>query len=1479
MYRKFVLFAFVSTLFLSSMLASLFLSSFSVPSVNSVHNLNTGLRYPTIQEAIDAPETLDNHTIFAHAGTYYEHVNVTKSLTIMGENPSTTIIDGNERGVVVFIDVDYVTVSGFTIQNGGTDGIYLSYVGHNNIGGNNITNNGGYGIAIRYSHDNIIWGNHITLNTYWAGGGILLDYSDDNTVSGNNVNKNSHGIFLRHSSNCIVSGNNVNNNTNRGISVSYSSHNCKVSNNDLTNNYYGIYIEDSYNNMVSDNNVANNDYGIRPSKSNNNSIYHNNFVNSNINQTLSSASINTWDNGYPSGGNYWSNQYHGSCADHYSGPHQNETGSDGIVDTPYVIDGNNKDKYPLMSPWPWPIENLNTQICYSTIQWAIDAPETLDGHTINVSAGTYEEHVVVSKPLTLIGEQSSTTIIDGNGTGTVVTITADNVTIKGFTIQNGGNGIFVWESDNNTIASNTVSKNDKKGIWLLNSSHNNVSGNIVSSNSDGVCLELSNNNTISENTLEYNNNFGMGLNESNYNVVKGNPVKNNGNGISLYDSDCNTIESNNVTLNSGHGIQLSNSSHNNVSGNIVSNNLGNGVYLECSEGNILRNNSIWGNNYNFVIQGESLSHYLQDIDTSNKVDGKQMCYWVNRSGEQVPPSVGYVAIVNSTNITVRDLTLTKNGQGVLLVKSTHITVRNLTLTENGRGVLFVNTTNSTIEHVSASNNHDAIFLKWSNSNIISDNDIKFNTEGIHLEFSETNVIRDTHNITTNDNGVHLNYSSNNTLYHNNFINNTQQVLSTQSNNTWNGDYPVGGNYWSNYTGVDEKSGPNQDQPGKDDFGDTPYVIDENNKDHYPLMKPSPWRVENLRTHIYYLKIQTAIDAAEPKDTIQAHAGLPYLEDVNMNKSLTLLGEDRDRTIIHTENGITITANYVTLSNFTIEGEGVGIGIDILSGSNVTIRNTIVTGFGQGIYLSSSANCTILGNIAKNKLYGIYLVNSYDNVVNSNTIRENRGHGIYLANSNRNTLSGNNITSNKYYGMYLDASHNNTVSGNTITLNEFYGICLVNSYDNVVNSNTIRENSVHGIYLANSNRNTLSGNNITSNKYYGMYLGDSYDNVVKNNTITINHYGMYLSNSYRNTLIGNTINSTSVDGMYLGDSGNNTITENKVANSRLNGINLEFSNDNTIYHNNFINNKRSARNDPPSSKNTWDNDYPSGGNYWSDYKGVDFYHGPYQNLTGGDCLGDTKYEIDANNRDKYPLMNQWRGVPKPPIADFTYSPPVVNQTITFDASSSLPSWNGTHAAQIINYTWDFGDGAKNSTIHLQIIHNYAVVGTYTVTLNITDSRGLCDTTSKNVTTIYPHDVAITNVTCNPVVYQKYNSTIYVTVENQGNFTETFNVTVYANTTEIETQEITLSSGASTTIPFTWNTTRLSKGNYTIWAYAWPVTGEIDFDDNNCTNGWIFITKAGDLGGGIPPEFFKCDGKVDGKDLALFLKCYKGQGPDP
>jgi len=129
----------------------------------------------------------------------------------------------------------------------------------------------------------------------------------------------------------------------------------------------------------------------------------------------------------------------------------------------------------------------------------------------------------------------------------------------------------------------------------------------------------------------------------------------------------------------------------------------------------------------------------------------------------------------------------------------------------------------------------------------------------------------------------------------------------------------------------------------------------------------------------------------------------------------------------------------------------------------------------------------------------------------------------------------------------------------------------------------------------------------------------------------------------------------------------------------------------------------------------------------------------------------------------------------------------------------------------------------------------------------------------------HDVAITDIRLSKtVVGQNYSQNITVTVLHPGDYTETFDTAVYANQTIIAmSMNTTLASGTSITITFTWNTTSFAYGNYTIWAYVWPVPGETDTTDNNFTDGLILVTILGDVNGD-----FKCEGK----DIAIIAKAY-------
>ena len=187
-----------------------------------------------------------------------------------------------------------------------------------------------------------------TLQGVGSGTGINLTSRSNVTVQNTKVTKFYYGVYLESSSNINLSGNADSNNT-YGIMLDVSTNNMLVGSHASNNDLDGVYLVYSDNNILYGNTVSNNRYGMVLSESYNNRIFHTNFISNALNQTYLFQSVNdVWDDGYPSGGNYWSD-YNGT--DPSRGPYQNETGTDGIGDIAYVIDADNTDKYPLMTPW------------------------------------------------------------------------------------------------------------------------------------------------------------------------------------------------------------------------------------------------------------------------------------------------------------------------------------------------------------------------------------------------------------------------------------------------------------------------------------------------------------------------------------------------------------------------------------------------------------------------------------------------------------------------------------------------------------------------------------------------------------------------------------------------------------------------------------------------------------------------------------------------------------------------------------------------------------------------------------------------------------------------------------------------------------------------------------------------------------------------------------------------------------------------
>jgi parallel beta-helix repeat protein len=191
-------------------------------------------------------------------------------------------------------------------------------------------------------------------------------------------------------------------------------------------------------------------------------------------------------------------------------------------------------------------------------------------------------------------------------------------------------------------------------------------------------------------------------------------------------------------------------------------------------------------------------------------------------------------------------------------------------------------------------------------------------------------------------------------------------------------------------------------------------------------------------------------------------------------------------------------------------------------------------------------------------------------------------------------------------------------------------------------------------IADTTYSTLS--NVSSNSgIYGVYLFQSSYDVITDCTIHNNRFGFYLYYYSSYNVITNCSAYDNQYGFYLRYSSYNVITGCTIFNNNYGVYIYTDSKSNAIYHNDFINNTYNAK-DPYS--NIWDNGYPSGGNYWSDYTGVDNYSGPDQDIPGSDGIGDTPYCIPGwgilggSNQDQYPLMNPIGTDVIPPVTTAT-----------------------------------------------------------------------------------------------------------------------------------------------------------------------------------------------------------------------------------
>ena len=429
------------------------------------------------------------------------------------------------------------------------------------------------------------------------------------------------------------------------------------------------------------------------------------------------------------------------------------------------------------------------------------------------------------------------------------------------------------------------------------------------------------------------------------------------------------------------------------------------------------------------------------------------------------------------------------------------------------------------------------------------------------------------------------------------------------------------------------------------LGNILYVDDDNTN--------GPW--DGTINHPYQY-IQDAIQAAQSHDHIYVFNGT-YYENLHIKKTLTLEGESNQHTIIdgnYISNVISITAPNVTLARFTIQNSGItqpDAALLITKQHTIIIENNIYHN-NHGILINTPNNAIIYNNFEDNKNHAYTQMNNtitYNYWDNTNKNDQNEdgicdipyqipGDNItdpfplihrYGSITNKNTQNIffniqsaiDDVTTQPYHIIKLkpDIYHEHLIIKKPLIIQGTSPSTTIidGSHQNTTIYLQTNDTTITQLTIQNSGTNQIdTGIQITG-----------HNNTITKNRIIENYIGIKLSHAQNTILTHNQITHNNWVGLIINHHSHKTlIHDNSFQSNLYAGIGINTSHDNKIYHNDFINHQHHAYDD---SYNTWDNDLPTGGNYWDDYTGND---------TDYNFIGDDPYPIKGGiNQDRYPLM--------------------------------------------------------------------------------------------------------------------------------------------------------------------------------------------------------------------------------------------------
>lgn len=642
-------------------------------------------------------------------------------------------------------------------------------------------------------------------------------------------------------------------------------------------------------------------------------------------------------------------------------------------------------------------------------------------------------------------------------TGGIHLDTASNCSVINSTSYNHRlNGIYVNTGKYNTIQNCTAYNNTLRGLYIYRTTRSKVINCTAWDNKDqGIYLYEATYNTV-ENCESYGNTL---------------------NGIYLQpNSNYNNITNCDSYNNMNHGLHLLSSSNNNIMNFNVYNNLLYGIYFVSSGNNKLRNTMVYDNAFTFSVDGTILSHFYQDIDPSNTVNGKTIYYLVGQSNLQLGSThnIGYLGLVSCNNITASNSDI----YGLVLVATQHSTISNVDIHLSAKGIFIWQSSYNDITGCSSFDNQYGVYLNQATSNNITDCDMYNNSEyGIYLDSSLDNTLRDN---SVFDNGCNFGVDGAEVSHFSHDIDQSNTVngkpmyyLVGQSNLFFDETHNIG------YLGLVSCSD---------------ITVENSDVSGVLLVDTTDSLISNVSSHDnrYGIYIRYSSD-----NTI-----MDCVFSGNFNRAVgngygVYVSESSHNDIINCD--VTLNDKY---------------GVFLLFSSYINITQCNVYN-NLGLFscqIDQSSFCDISDCAFYNNSIAVYFATSTDcNITNSTFYDNGMGMTIEVC-SNISVLDSTVYNNGMGIDIEVESYNVNVVNCDAYNNENAIQISWYSQYCNIINCNSY--NNTYGISLGYGWNNAVTYCNIFNNEY-GLYImteGEGSDNVIHHNNFVNNVQNVYCDES-------------------------------------------------------------------------------------------------------------------------------------------------------------------------------------------------------------------------------------------------------------------------------------------------------------------------------------------------------------------------------